>query len=63
MNGKQMTILISALAVLALILWHDLPIEFPWIIFKVMMLFVKLFAVLAVTVVAYILTGERKKAS
>jgi hypothetical protein len=63
MNGKQITILIIALAVSALIVWHDLPIEFPMIIAKVLMLFVKLFVVLALTSFAYIFAGGKKKSS
>jgi hypothetical protein len=63
MNGKRIAILISALAVSVLIVWHDLPIEFPMIIVKVLMLFGKLFIVLAVTSFAFIFTGGKKKAS
>lgn len=63
MNGKQIIILIGALIVLALIVWHDLPIEFPGIIGKVLMLFVKLSVVLAVTIFAYIFAGVKKKSS
>jgi len=63
MNGKRITILIIALALLALILWHDLPIEFPMIIAKVLMLFVKLFAVVALSIFAYIFAGGKKKPS
>jgi hypothetical protein len=63
MNGKRIAILISALAIAALIVWHDLPIEFPLIIFKVFMLFVKLFAVLAVTTFAYVFAGGKRKPS
>ena len=58
MNGKQIIILIIALAVSALIVWHALPIEFPWLIVKMLKLFVKLFAVLALAVVAYIYAGR-----
>ena len=61
MNRKQIVILISGLIVLALVLWHDLPIEFPGTMFKVVMLFVKLFIVLALTSFAYILVGGKKK--
>ena len=61
MNGKQIIILIGALVVSALIVWHDLPIDFPGIIGKVVMLFVKLSAVLAVTIFAYIFAGGKKK--
>jgi len=45
LNRKQIFILIGAFIVSALIGWHDLPIEFPGIIGKVLMLFVKLSAV------------------
>jgi hypothetical protein len=60
MNGKQKFILISALAVSVLIVWHDLPIEFPGIIIKVLILVAKLFAVLFVTFIAYIFAGGKK---
>ena len=63
MNGKQIIILIGALIVSALIVWNDLPIEFPGIMGKVLMLFVKLSVVLAVTIFAYIFIGGKKKAS
>ncbi len=63
MNRKQIIILIGALIVSALIVWHDLPIEFPGTIGKVLMLFVKLSVVLALTIFAYILTGGKKKSS
>jgi hypothetical protein len=63
MNGKQVTILIVALTVTVLIVWFDLPIEFPMIIAKVLMLFVKLFVVLALTSFAYIFAGGKKKSS
>ena len=61
MNRKQIITLVGALIVSALILWHDLPIEFPWIIYKLFMLFVKLFVVLALTIFAYIFAGGKKK--
>ena len=63
MNGKQIAILISALAVSALIVWNELPIEFPGTIVKMIMLFLKLSAVLALTVFAYIFAGGKKKPS
>lgn len=63
MNPTQIIILISALLVSSLIVWHDLPIEFPLIIVKVIMLFVKLSVVLALTVFAYIIAGGKKKSS
>ena len=61
MNGKQIIILIGAFIVAGLILWHDLPIEFPGIIFKFLMLFVKLSIVFAVALFAFIFAGGKKK--
>jgi hypothetical protein len=63
MNSKRIIILISAFIVSALIVWHDLPIEFPGIVGKILMLFVKLSVVLALTMFAYIFAGGRKKSS
>lgn len=63
MNGKQIAVLITACAVSALILRHDLPIEFPMIITKALMLFVKMSITIAVAVFAYMFAGGRKKAS
>jgi hypothetical protein len=63
MNRKQIIILISGFIVLALILWHDLPIEFPEIMFKVVMLFVKVFIVVGLASFAYIFAGGKKKPS
>ncbi len=63
MNGRQIIILISALIVSALIVWHDLPIEFPGTVGKVLMLFVKLSVVLAVAIFAYIFAGGKKKSA
>jgi hypothetical protein len=63
MNGKRIIVLISALIVSALILWHDLPIEFPGIMGKTLMLFVKLSVVVALTIFAYIFAGGKKKSS
>ena len=63
MNWKQVIILVCAIIVLALILWHDLPIEFPGIIFKVLMLFVKLAVVVFLAIFAYIFVGGKKKSS
>ncbi len=62
-NRKQIVIVISGLVVLALIVWHDLPIDFPGMIVKFVMLFVKLFIVIAVTVIACVFTGGKKKSS
>jgi hypothetical protein len=63
MNRKRIIILISALIVSALIVWHDLPLEFPGTMFKVVMLFVKLFIVIALASFAYIFAGGKKKSS
>jgi hypothetical protein len=63
MNRNRTIILICAVIVSALILWHDLPIEFPGIMRKVMMLFVKLSVVVALTIFAYIFAGGKKKTS
>jgi hypothetical protein len=63
MNGKQIAILICALALSALILWYDLPIEFPWVIFKVLMLCLKIFAVFALTVFAFTFAAGKKNSS
>ncbi|OPX94191.1 MAG: hypothetical protein A4E58_02626 [Syntrophorhabdus sp. PtaB.Bin006] len=60
MNGKQIIILISALVVSALIVWLNLPIEFPGIIAKVLLLFMKVSVVLALAVVACIFAGRKK---
>ncbi len=61
MNGKRIVILICAFGISALLVWHDLPIEFPGVIFKVLMLFAKLSVVVAVAIFAYIFAGARKK--
>ena len=53
MNGRQTIILIAALVVSALIVWHDLPIEFPWMI-NVVKLFLKLSVVLGFAVFAFV---------
>lgn len=60
MNLKRIIILISALIASALIVWHDLPIEYPWMI-NVFRLFLELSGVLALTVFAYIFAGGKKK--
>lgn len=61
MNRKRIIILIGAFIASALILWHDLPIGLPGIIFKVFLLFLKLFVVLALTIFVFLLAGERKQ--
>lgn len=63
MNGIQLAILICALAVSALILRHDLPLEFPLMMVKALLLFVKLFTVLALAVLAYLYAGGKKRPS
>ncbi|MGO9950635.1 MAG: hypothetical protein ACLPN1_00295 [Dissulfurispiraceae bacterium] len=61
MNGKQIIILIGAFIATGLILWHDLPIEFPGTIIKIFLLFMKLSIVFAIAIFAYIFAGEKKK--
>jgi hypothetical protein len=63
MNGKRIIILLCALAVSALIVWHDLPIEFPGLIIKVMLLFLKLFVVFVVASFAFVFADGKKKES
>ena len=63
MNWKQILIIIFAFAVSALIVWHDLPIEFPGTIIKVLMLFVKISLVVAVAIFAYIFAADKKESS
>jgi len=63
MNGKQIAVLIIAIVVLAFILWHDIPIESPGLIVKTLMLFVKLFIVVAVAIFVYIFSADKKKSS
>jgi len=59
MNVKQIIILIGAFIVSGLILWHDLPIEFPWMI-NMVLLFVKLFVIVALTITASLFAGGKK---
>ena len=63
MNPKRIIILIIAFIASALIVWHDLPIEFPGIIFTLSMLFLKVFAVVALTIFAFLSAGEKKQSS
>jgi len=63
MNLLQLIILVAAVICSALIVWHELPLEIPWVIFKMFMLVVKLSLVLAVAAVAYIFAGRKKKSS
>jgi len=59
-NLKRAVILIIALIVTALILFNDLPIQFPWM-FNMVMLYVKICVVLAVAIAAFIFVGGKKK--
>lgn len=61
MNGKQIIIIIIAVVISALIIWNDLPIEFPGMILKGLMLFVKVSVVVAVAIFGYIFTADKKK--
>jgi len=63
MNVKQIVVLIGAFVVSGLILWHDLPVEFPGIIVKILMLFLKLSIVVVIAIFAYIFAGGKKKSS
>mgnify|MGYP006271813213 CR=1 FL=1 len=63
MNWKQIIVLMSAFAVSALVLWHDLPIEMPGVIIKVLMLFVKLSVTIAVATFAFIAVAGKRKSS
>ncbi len=60
MNRKQIIVLFLALIVSVLIVWHALPIEFPGVVAKVLLLFVKLMVVLALAIFAYIFAGGRR---
>ena len=61
MNGKQIVIVAAAVVGLALIILHDLPIEFPGVLVKMLLLFVKVFIVIGLTVAACILAGGKKR--
>jgi len=63
MNGKQTIILIGAVAVSALVLWRDLPIEFPGILLKTLLLFLKISVIAALAIFGYIFVGRKKKIS
>jgi len=62
MNRKRIIILISAVVIILLILWHDLPIQFPWAI-NVMMLYVKISIVVILAFIAFFFSGKKKKPS
>ena len=57
----QIIILISALIVSALIVWYDFPLEFPGLIAKILLLFLKLSIVLVLTFIAYMFAGRKKQ--
>ncbi len=61
MNWKQIIILVTALIVASLIVWHALPLEFPYAVLKELTLCVELFIVVALTAVALVLVGGKKK--
>ena len=63
MNGKRICIIVAAIAASAVIVWHDLPIEFPGIIPKVLMLLGKLFIVVVAAVLAFMFSGGKKRPS
>jgi hypothetical protein len=60
MNGKQIAVLAVAVAVSALIVWHDLPLQFPMIMIGALMLFFKIFVVAALAIFAYLFAGREK---
>ena len=60
MNQKQIIILIIAFVVAAIIVWHDLPLEFPWIV-NLFMLFVKLSVIAVLTIFVAMFAGRKKK--
>lgn len=63
MNGKQITVLVLALVITALILWRNLPIEFPLAIVKMFVLAMKLCVVIILAIIAYFVVGGKRKAS
>ena len=63
MNPIQIVVLICAVIVSALIVWNDLPLEFPGLIIKSLLLFLKLAIVLFLAVIAYIMAGRKKRSS
>ena len=62
MNGKQIAVLVVTAMVMAGVVWHDLPLEFPMIIIKALMLFLKVSVVVTVAVFAYLFAGREKSA-
>jgi hypothetical protein len=62
MKKKQIVILIVALAASVLILWYNLPIQFPWVI-NLLKLCLQLAAVWVLFIILFVFTGGKKKAS
>jgi len=63
LNLKQIVILIIALAVIVLLLWQELPLEFPGVMLQMLRLFVKIAIVVVLTFLAYIFAGRKKSSS
>ncbi len=61
MNLLQLLILIAAAVAAGWIVWQDLPLEIPLVVFKALMLVVKLFILLALAVAAYLFAGRMKR--
>jgi glucan phosphoethanolaminetransferase (alkaline phosphatase superfamily) len=60
MNRKQIFIIICTLTALALILWYSLPIEFPWLVLKVIKLFLMVFVVIALAIFSFVFASGKK---
>lgn len=61
MNLQRIIVLVIACAASGFIVWQDLPIEFPMAMLKAVMLFMKLFVVLALAAFAFIFAGSKRK--
>ena len=61
MNPKQIIVLIGAVAAAGLVLRHDLPIEFPGIVIKALLLFLKISVIIALAIFGYMFAGRKKK--
>lgn len=60
-NWKRIVIIfVVALVASAGILWYELPIGYPWLIFKYFMLFLELFAVFTAAILACVFVGGKK---
>jgi amino acid transporter len=60
MNRKRVIILISAVVLILLLLWHDLPIQFPYAV-NIMMLYLKISIVVILAFIALFFAGRKKK--